>query len=153
MWRDDLNTPRVDRRTMSRDDLNTLRVDALRTFLKMGEKNLRFQKITWLVWTGPKYPRISDYQNPLLTLESFSNDHGKGKENGKNSCLRATKEIGDVCTQAIKRATGLIYEQTTLHEHHAFSLQNCDVKLPNFTFYERREHETAIYLIILFSAN
>ena len=44
MRRDDLNTLRVDRRTMSRDDLNTLRVDALRTFLKTGGKNLRFPK-------------------------------------------------------------------------------------------------------------
>ena len=39
MRRDDLNTLRVDRRTMSRDDLNTPRVDALRTFLKTGEKS------------------------------------------------------------------------------------------------------------------
>ena len=44
-----------------------------------------FSKITRYVWTETKYPRFSDYQNPLLTLESFSNDHGKSKENGKNS--------------------------------------------------------------------
>ena len=94
---------------------------------KNGGKNLRFKKITWLVWTGPKYPRFSDYQNPLLTLESFSNDHGD--ETAK-------------ANRTAKTATGLIYEKTTLHEHHAFSLQNCDVKLPNFSFFCELRHRS-----------
>ena len=55
-------------------------------------------------------------------IGSFSNDDGDGNEN-------------------VKKAIGLLSKTTTLHVHHAFlniswpSLNDCDVKMPNFAFY------------------
>ena len=44
---------------------------------------------------------------------------------------------------ATRTAIGLLSKTTTLHVHHAFLplLHDYNVKLPNFTFYEGREHE------------
>ena len=57
---------------------------------------------------------------------SCSNDDGDGNED-------------------VKKAIGLLSKTTTLHVHHTFSyisspsLHDCDVKMPNFTFYGGRK--------------
>ena len=67
------------------------------------------------------------YSNPLLgTLRCLNGD---GNDN-------------------VKKGIGLIGKTTTLHVQHAFlytslaSLDDCDLKKPNFTFYGGRERAT-----------
>ena len=69
------------------------------------------------------------YTEILPILGSFSNADGDGN-------------------QAVKKATGLLRNTTTLHVHHAFlyisspSLHDYDVKMPNCKFYGGRKQAT-----------
>ena len=64
----------------------------------------------------------------IINLGSLSNGNGNGK-----------------------KSIGLISKTTTLHVHHAFLyislplLHDYDVKMPNFTFCEGREHKTMTF--------
>ena len=79
-----------------------------------------------LAWNR-KYCNLSTVAS--RTIRSFSNDDGDGNED-------------------VKKAIGLLSKTTTLHVHHAFlniswpSLNDCDVKMPNFTFYGGRKQAT-----------
>ena len=67
---------------------------------------------------------------------SCSNDDGDGNED-------------------VKKAIGLLSKTTTLHVHHTFSyisspsLHDCDVKMPNFTFYGGRKLAAANFSLFL----
>ena len=70
-----------------------------------------------------------------MSVGSFSNDKGDGKEN-------------------VKKAVGLLSSKTTsLHVRHAFLyislplLHHYDVKMPSFTFYEGRKQPTTNFSI------
>ena len=79
--------------------------------------------------------RICD-SNDSLRFMSCSNDDGDGNED-------------------VKKAIGLLSKTTTLHVHHTFSyisspsLHDCDVKMPNFTFYGGRKLAAANFSLFL----
>ena len=58
-----------------------------------------------------------------------------------------------------KKLSGLLSKTTTFHVHHAFlyislaSLQDYDVKPPNFTFCGEREHKTTIFFFLFLNFN
>ena len=88
---------------------------------------------------APLFRAVFDSRSSFVCFEtvgSFSNDDGDGSE-------------------TVKTAIGLLRKTTGLHVHHAFlyisqpSLRDYDVKMPNFTFYERRKQATTKFFLSL----
>ena len=90
-----------------------------------------------------------------MTTSAVSLDLKKAFDTVFHAILGSLSNDNGAATRTANKTIDLLSKTTTLHVQHTFlyislpSLQDYDVKMPNFTFYGGREHKTTVFFFFL----
>ena len=90
-----------------------------------------------------------------MTTSAVSLDLKKAFDTVSHAILGSLSNDNGAATRTANKTIDLLSKTTTLHVQHTFlyislpSLQDYDVKMPNFTFYGGREHKATVFFFFL----